>query len=53
METYEELEPVNVHNTIDVLSGLSAMEFPCPLIYISGGYMPGEHESFSEVAKIL
>ncbi|KAJ5895969.1 uncharacterized protein N7473_005368 [Penicillium subrubescens] len=29
------------------------MASPCPLIYVSGGYMPSEHESLSEVAKKL
>lgn len=53
MDCYEELEPVNVHSTIDILSGVSDMVFPCPLIYISGGYMPTEQESPSEVAKKL
>lgn len=53
MESYEEPESVNVHSTIDILSGLSDMEFPCPLIYISGDYMPSEHGSLSEVAKKL
>ncbi|KAJ5904826.1 uncharacterized protein N7473_001742 [Penicillium subrubescens] len=53
IESYEELEPVNVHSTLEILSGLSEMTFPCPLIYISGGYMPTEQESLSEVAKKL
>ncbi|KAI2791838.1 hypothetical protein POX_c04717 [Penicillium oxalicum] len=53
MESYQELELVNVHSTIDILSGLSEMESPCPLIYISGGYMPSEHESIYEIAQKL
>ncbi|KAJ5252841.1 hypothetical protein N7489_003251 [Penicillium chrysogenum] len=40
-------------DTIDILSGLSKMESPCRLIYVSGGYMPMEPESHLEIAKKL
>jgi hypothetical protein len=29
MDSYEDLELVNIHSTIDILSGLSKMESPC------------------------
>lgn len=51
IESYEGLEPVNVHGNVDILSGLSDMEFPCPLIYVSGGYMPSDQESLPETVK--
>jgi thioester reductase-like protein len=53
MDSYEDLELVNIHSTIDILSGLSKMESPCPLIYVSGGYMPTEPESHVQIAKKL
>ncbi|CAG8287298.1 unnamed protein product [Penicillium nalgiovense] len=53
MDSYEDLELVNIHSTIDILSGLSKMESPCPLIYVSGGYMPMEPESHVQIAKKL
>ncbi|CAG8896646.1 unnamed protein product [Penicillium egyptiacum] len=53
MDSYEDLELVNIHSTIDILSGLSKTESPCPLIYVSGGYMPMEPESHVEIAKKL
>jgi amino acid adenylation domain-containing protein/thioester reductase-like protein len=53
MDSYEDLELVNVHSTVDILSELSKMQPPCPLIYISGGYMPMKPESDSEIAKRL
>jgi amino acid adenylation domain-containing protein/thioester reductase-like protein len=53
MDSYEDLELVNIHSTIDILSGLSKMESPCRLIYVSGGYMPMEPESHLEIAKKL
>ncbi|KAJ6177932.1 hypothetical protein N7519_008393 [Penicillium mononematosum] len=53
MDSYEDLELVNIHSTIDILSGLSKMESPCRLIYVSGGYMPMEPENHLEIAKKL
>ncbi|KAJ5358205.1 hypothetical protein N7541_005363 [Penicillium brevicompactum] len=53
METYEDLKLVNIHSTVDILSGLSKMDSPCPLIYVSGGYMPMKPESDYQIAKRL
>ncbi|KAJ5406985.1 hypothetical protein N7465_008269 [Penicillium sp. CMV-2018d] len=53
MDSYEELEKVNIHSTIEILSGLSKMDSPCKLIYVSGGYMPTETESHTQIARKL
>ncbi|CAI7662353.1 unnamed protein product [Penicillium palitans] len=53
MNSYEELEKVNIHSTIEILSGLSKMDSPCKLIYVSGGYMPTETESHTQIARKL
>ncbi|KAJ5302353.1 hypothetical protein N7508_007216 [Penicillium antarcticum] len=53
MDSYDELEKVNVHSTIEILSGLSKMDPPCNLIYVSGGYMPKETESHTQIARKL
>ncbi|KAJ5757351.1 uncharacterized protein N7511_006045 [Penicillium nucicola] len=53
MDSYEELEKVNIHSTIEILSGLSKMDSPCKLIYVSGGYMPKDAESHSQIARKL
>jgi thioester reductase-like protein len=53
MDSYEELELCNVHSTAEILFGLSKMEFPRDLIYISGGYMPKGPESHLEIARKL
>ncbi|KAF4759616.1 hypothetical protein HAV15_006975 [Penicillium sp. str.  len=53
MDSYEELEKVNIHSTIEILSGLSKMDSPSKLIYVSGGYMPTETESHTQIARKL
>jgi amino acid adenylation domain-containing protein/thioester reductase-like protein len=53
MDSYEELEQVNIHSTVEILSGLSKMNTPSRLIYVSGGYMPTETESHTQIAKKL
>ncbi|KAI3243415.1 hypothetical protein DTO012A7_2232 [Penicillium roqueforti] len=53
MDCYEDLEKVNVQSTIEILAGLSKMNYPCRLIYVSGGYMPTETESHTEIARKL
>jgi thioester reductase-like protein len=53
MDSYEDLELVNIHSTINILSGLSKMETPCTLIYISGGYMSMGRETHGEIARKL
>ncbi|CAI7597828.1 unnamed protein product [Penicillium glandicola] len=53
MDSYEDLELVNIHSTIDILSGLSKMGSPCTLIYVSGGYMPMKPETHGQIARKL
>lgn len=53
MDSYEILEPVNIHSTTNILSGLSKAESPYPLIYDSGGYIPKEPANHFEFAEKL
>ncbi|CAG8948474.1 unnamed protein product [Penicillium salamii] len=53
IDNYEDLKLVNVDSTADILSGISQMDSPCRLVYVSGGYMPMKPESDLEVAKKL
>lgn len=53
MDTFEDLETVNVHSTTELLSGLSNMDRPCQLVYISGGYLSPNQESHDQIAKKL
>jgi hypothetical protein len=47
MDRYED------HNATNILPRLPNTEFPCPLIYVAGGYMPMEPESYVEITKRL
>lgn len=53
MDNYANLEKVNVHSTADILSAMATMSNPFPLVYVSGGYMPGEQETQKEIAQNL
>lgn len=50
---YAELESVNVNSTLDILSGMLQVPSPCPLIFVSGGYLSNREENPMEIAKRL
>lgn len=53
MDNYESLEKVNVQSTVAILSAMAKMSNPFPLVYVSGGYMPGDEETHVETAHVL
>ena len=53
MDNYESLERVNVQSTVTILSAMASMMNPFPLVYVSGGYMPGDGETHTDVARVL
>ncbi|PYH78678.1 acetyl-CoA synthetase-like protein [Aspergillus uvarum CBS 121591] len=53
LDSYETLRPTNVDSTVEVLSAVAMRSSPCPLTYVSGGYLPAADESKEDIARKL